>query len=178
MWPWIQWELISTLLLAQPVVLSNEAVTIPLISREDTALGKRLSDIARDPTQNVVLVLKGVEADAPPEASWEICVGPADTKRCAQSPYFVGILSLYGQGIRSEGGKNYRPAEFVFPLDRAIAAAGAENLQATFVPTSGVVVEGRPLPAKVRSNVRIGEISLAIDSAQPQGQEQQPGQEE
>ena len=58
MWLLVELELISTLLLAHPVVLGKEPVTLPLVSREDKALSKRLFDVARSPTQNVVLVLK------------------------------------------------------------------------------------------------------------------------
>ena len=69
-------------------------------------------------------------------------------------------------GIMSEGQQNREPAEFLFVLDNAIVAAGKRDLQLRFVPTSGVVVEGQPQTAEVRSNVTIGEISLAIEAAQ------------
>ena len=74
--------------------------------------------------------------------------------------------SRYSIGDHSEGQQNREPAEFLFVLDNAIAAAGKKDLQVRFVPTSGVVVEGQPQTAEVRSNVTIGEISLAIESTQ------------
>ena len=170
--PWIELQLISILALPQPLALGKDAVTIPLTPREDKEISERLADIARAPSQNVVLVLKDVEAETPPEAAWEVYVGPAGAARGAESPYLVGVVSLFGQGIRSESGHkgHHEPARFVFPLDKAIAAGGAENLQVTFVPTSGVEVKGRPLPPKVRANVTIREISLAVDQAQAQPQ--------
>ena len=168
MWLLFELELISTLLLAQPVVLSKEPLTLPLVSREDKTLSKRLFEVARSPTQNAVLVLRGVEAEARPEASWEVYVEPAGTTSDAQGPYLVGVVSLFDRGIMSEGQQNREPAEFLFVLDNAIVAAGKRDLQVRFVPTSGVVVNGQPQTAKVRSNVTIGEISLAIEAAQQQ----------
>lgn len=161
-------KLISTLLLAQPVVLSGEPLTLPLASREDKALSTRLFEVAQSPAQNVVLVLKGVVAEARPQASWEVHVEPAGATPGDPGPYLVGIVSLFDRGIMSKGQQNREPAEFLFVLDEAIAAAGKKDLQVRFVPTSGVVVDGQPQPVVVRSNVTIGEISLAIEAAQQQ----------
>jgi hypothetical protein len=165
MWVLLGLEVISTLLLAQPVVLSNEPLTLPLVSSEDKTLRNHLFEAARSPTQNVVLLLKGVKADAPPEVSWEVYVEPLGSTLDAQGPYLVGVFSLFDRGIRSEGQQNREAAEFLFVLDNAIAAAGKKALQVRFVPTSGVVVDGQPQTAEVRSNVTIGEISLAIEPA-------------
>jgi hypothetical protein len=167
-WLLIELELISTLLLAQPVVLGKEPLTLPLVSREDKTLSNRLFEAVRSRAHNVVLVLKGVEAEARPEVSWEVYVEPAGTKLDAQGPYLVGVLSLFDRGIMSERQHNREPAEFMFVLDNAIAAAGKRDLQVRFVPTSGVVVEGQPQTAEIRSNVTIGEINLAIEAVQQQ----------
>ena len=83
----------------------------------------------------------------------------------ARGPYLVGVVALFDQGIKAEGQQNVEPAEFMFVLDNALAAAGKRDLQVRFVPTSGVVVDGRPQAAEVRANVTIGEISLAIEAA-------------
>ena len=111
-------------------------------------------------------LLKNVEADAQPGAMWEVYVGlPPNTKYDAKSPYFVGNVAMFGDGIRGEG---HHPAEFTFPLNRALRALSARSaLQVTFVPTSGVVVDGRPQPAQVKAPVRIGEVNLLLDKAQP-----------
>ena len=148
---------ISTLLPAQPVALGKEPVTLPLVSREEQTLGKRLFDAARSPAQNVVLVLKGVEAESPPQVSWEVHVEPAGATPGAQGTYLVGVFSLFD--------REREPAEFLFVLDNAIAAAGKKGLQVRFVPISGVVVEGQPQPAQVHSQVTIGEISLGLEDA-------------
>ena len=132
-------------------------LTLPLVSREDKTLSKRIFEAARSPAQNVVLVLKGVEAKARPEGSWEVHVEPAGVTLDAEGPYLVGVVSLFDRGRE--------PAEFLFVLDNAIVAAGKADLQLRFVPTSGVVVEGKPQAAEVRTSVTIGEISLAIEAA-------------
>jgi hypothetical protein len=159
---WLIFELqvIFTLLLTQPAVLGKEPVTIPLVSRDDKALRERLHEAARSPTQNVVLALKDVAAKVSPEGSWEVYVEPAGAMPDAQGPYLVGVVSLFDRGNE--------PADFVFVLDNAMTAAGKKDLQVRFVPTSGVVIEGRPQTAEVRSTVTIGEISLGLEAAAPQ----------
>ncbi len=156
---------ISPIKTPAPVTLGRSPVSLPLAPPEDRALAPRLSGLAQSAAETAVLVLSGVEADAPPGASWEVYVGPKSGQRGAQSPYLVGVFSLFGQGIKTEG-HSHDPAEFAFPIDRAVAAAGAENLEVTFVPTSAVVVRGRAQPAQVRSNVTVGKVSLGVDSAQ------------
>lgn len=177
-YPWIKWKLIAKLESVEPVVLGKETLSLPLVSRENRDMNKQLTDIARSPSQNVVLVLSGVEAEVPPGASWEVYVGPAAPRRGAKGPTLVGIVSLFGQGVRSGGHKEFKPAEFVFPLDRAIAGARSQDLQVTFVPTSGVVVDGRPQPPEIRANVTIGSISLAVQTAQPQRPEDEQQREQ
>ena len=162
MWLLAALELIRTLSLAQPVVLGEEPVTVPLVSR-DKALSQRLFDVARSPDQNVVLVLKSVEADERPEASWEVYVEPSGARMDTRDSCLVGVLALFDRGVKAQ---NHEPAEFLFVLDHAITAAGKKDLQLRFVPTSGVVVEGRPQRAEVRSRVKIGTIRLAIESRQ------------
>jgi hypothetical protein len=137
-----------------------------LTTPEDRATAERLKAIAESETESVLLQLKCVQSDRPPGAIWEVYVGlPADAKPNAESPYFVGIVALFGDGIKSEA-KQHEFAEFVYPLDRAISAAEGSGLQATFVPSSGVVVDGRPQPAEVKSPVRIAEVNLLLDTTQ------------
>lgn len=156
MWLLFELQVIFSVLLAQPVMLGKEPVALALVSREDKTLGKRLYEAARSPVQNVVLVLKGVEAESPPEVSWEVHVEPIGATPDAQGPYLVGVFSLFDRGRE--------PAEFLFVLDNAIAAAGKSGLQVRFVPISAVVVEGKPQPAEVRGNVTIREISLGLEA--------------
>ncbi len=151
----------------KPFPLSKVPVSIPLYTEaaDSRAMGARLVEIARAPGQTAILQVKGVEADTDPGAVWEVYVGPPGLKPDARSPYFVGVLGLFGAGIRTRR-EHYHPAEFVFPIDKAISAAGdAGRLQVTFVPVSGVEVQGRALPAQLRADVRVAEISIAVDVA-------------
>ena len=156
MWHLLQLELVVTLLLTQSAVLGKEPAIFP-VKIEGKEMRKQVLDAARSPTQNVLLVLKGVEADARPEASWEVYVERAGTSAVEPGSSLVGVVSLFGRERES--------AQFVFPIDTAINAAGEKALQVRFVPTSGVVVgDGAPQAPNVRSAVRIGTISLAIET--------------
>jgi hypothetical protein len=156
-WLIFQLQLLFALSPAQPVVLGQDPVTLPLVSLKDKAHSRRMFEAAASPEQNVVLVLKGITAETQPGVSWEVHVEPAGAAPSTPGPCLVGIISLFDHGSE--------PAEFVLVLDDAIAAAGKKDLQLRFVPTSGVVVEGKPQPAEVRSRVTIGKIEVAIDSA-------------
>jgi hypothetical protein len=167
---WLQFALdvIAAVALAQPAVLGEEPLTLPLASRDDRTLRGRLCEAVRSPSENVVLVLEDVRAEARPEALWEVYVGPTDAAADPAGPYLVGVVSLFDQGIMSGNRQNREPAEFLFVLDRAIAAAGNQDLQVTFIPAAGVVVDGRPKAVDVRSTVTIGKMSLAIDALREQ----------
>lgn len=159
----------------KPFTLSKRAVTVPLYSdaADDSTVRARLTEVARARGQTAVLQVKGVEANAEPGAVWEVYVGPAGFEPKADGPYFVGMLGLFGAGIKTRR-QHYQLAEFVYPIDKAISAAGdAAKLQVTFVPVSGVVVNGRPQPAQVRTDVTIAEINIVVDVAM-----QQPPKEE
>lgn len=155
MWLLLQLQLAFAVLPAQPVVLGEEPAIVPLVTGEDGKLSDRVIHAARAPTENVLLVLKGVEAKERPDASWEVYVQPA-TSAGEQGGSLVGIVSFFDQ----------KSAEFVFAIDKAIAAAGEQPVQIKFVPTSGVVIDGAPQPATVHSPATIGEITLVIEEAE------------
>lgn len=160
-------EIASVPLPAKPLVLDKATVSLPLTSRGDRATAQRLASIARSETETVILRLQCVQADRRPGATWEVYVGlPAGTKPSAESPHFVGNVALFGDGIKSDAQKPF--AEFIFPLDRAIAASpDASALTLTFVPRSGVAgPDGRPTAANVKAPVRIGEMKLLLDKPQ------------
>lgn len=165
MWLSFVLELIARIVLPEPAVLGAEPVTFGLGSHADRPLGERLDEAVRSPSESVVLVLGEVRADARPEVSWEVYVAPAGAATDPEGPQLVGIVALFDRGIASAGRPSPEPAKFVFVLDRAIAAAGSADLQVTFAPAAGIVVDGRPQAVEVRSRVTIGEISLAIDAA-------------
>ena len=161
---------------AKPFTLSKQPVTFPLAAEaaDNKAFRARLSEIARARGKTAVLQLKGVEAETEPGAVWEVYVGPAGLKPNPGSPYFVGVLALFSAGVKTRR-EHYHPAEFVYPIDKAISAAGdAAKLQVTFVPVSGVVVKGRAQPVEVRADVAVAEINIVVDVAmeQPPKEEQ------
>ena len=164
--PWVLPELIRNIRLERPLVLDKDIRVLPLMALEERELTRRIVSLAKSGTDTVILQLKNVEADAQPGAMWQVYVGlPPNAKYDARSPYFVGNVAMFGDGVKGEG---HHPAEFTFPLNRAIRALSARSsLQVTFVPSSGVVVDGRPQPAEVKAPVRIGEVNLLIDKAQP-----------
>ncbi len=163
-WLLLDLALVATIFLARPLVLGKEPVTLPLVTMEDRSLRQRLVDVARSPSQNVVLVLNGVEANSRPEASWEVHVEPVGVTPDARDSFLVGVVSLFDRGIRSAAGQERDPAQFLFALDTAIATAGERALQVRFVPISGVVDRGGPQAANVRANVTIREVNLAVET--------------
>lgn len=103
----------------------------------------RLLTLAKEPSTDVTLDLS-VEADVQPKVYYEVYAGaPKDARLDAKSPFYIGNLALFAHGIR--GGHQHgelRPAQFSFPLDKALQASQAvrngEPLRVSFVPrTSG-----------------------------------------
>jgi len=154
----------------KPFRLSKVPVNSPLFPEgaDRAAMAARLLEVAKAPERTAVLQLKGVEADAEPGASWEVYVGPPGLKPDPRGPHFVGVLGLFAAGVKTRR-DHYHPAEFVYPIDKAVGASGdPTKLQVTFVPVSGVEVEGRALPAEVRADVTVAEINIVVDVAMPQ----------
>jgi hypothetical protein len=152
---WLLFGLEVMWVLAQPAQLGGGPVAIPLVSLDDKQVSRRLFEAACSPEKNVVLILKGVKTQAPPGASWQVHVEPtgANPNEPGRDP--VGIISVYDPV----------PGRFVFVIDPVINAVGEKDLQVRFVPTTGLVVEGKPQLAEFRSDLTIGEIALAIEGA-------------
>jgi hypothetical protein len=107
--------------------------------------------------------VKGVEAERDPGAVWEVYVGPQQLEPDPKSPWFVGVFALFGAGLKTRR-DHYHPAEFVYPIDRAISAAGdGSKLHIHFVPVSGVEVKGRPQAVKVQADVKVAEMDIVVD---------------
>jgi tyrosinase len=159
-------ERISQIPLPQLFQLDSSVRVLPLAAPEDTATRTRLTTLAQSDTDSVVMELNNVQADLDPGVVWEVYVGlPPNEAPDAQSPHFVGCVSLFGDGIRGQG--HHPAARFTFPLNRALRAGnGASAFQVRLLPTSGIVVDGRPQPPAVRAPIRIGEANLLLDKAQ------------
>lgn len=170
-------EIVAILRNPRPFTLSRRPVALPLVAEaaEARAMGSRLAEIADAAERTAVLRLKGVEAERDPGAIWEVYVGPPEIELDPESPWFVGMLALFSAGLKTRT-EHYHPAEFAYPIDKVIRAAGdASNLQVHFVPVSGVEVKGQPQPARVRTDVRVAEMDVVVDVAmeQPPKEEQE-----
>jgi tyrosinase len=161
------WWLFERELLIQlpipPIELKAEPVGFAIELQEIQA---KLAPLLESKTDTLLLELDGVEAEKQPGVVWAVFVGlPAGTAPDASSPHYVGSLSLFGEGVRSERHHKYRPARFIYPLNRAVQAslkANARRLEVSFVPL-GLVVDGKPARPEVLSPVTIGKASLFIE---------------
>jgi len=125
---------------------------------------KRLAGLAATKNQTLLLHLDDVEAAHQPGASWEVYVGlPANTAPNPEGPFFVGLVVLFGTGIRDEAHHEFVPAQFQFPVNRALQAAMKSNskLSLTFVP-HGILIDGKPSHPEVASQVQIKKVSIAV----------------
>jgi Common central domain of tyrosinase len=164
------WEYVIRVLARLPIApleLKSEPVTFPIELKD---LRKRLQSLAESKTETVLLELDDVEAESQPDVVWEVYAGlPKGAKPDSRSAYYIGSLSLFGAGIRSEaheGHKEFKPARFLYPLNRALEAALKANdpiLRVTFVPV-GILIERKPTRPEVKYPVRIGKASLIVES--------------
>jgi len=164
--PWPFWRFEREILLRlpiPPVELKAEPVSVPIELKE---IRGRIAPVVESQTDTLLLELDDVEADKQPGVVWAVYVGlPAGAEADAKSPSFVGTLALFGSGIRSEKRRGYKPAQFVYSLNRAAQAslkANAESMLVTFVPL-GILIDGKPSRPEVKSPVRIGKVTLSIE---------------
>ncbi len=146
-----------------PITLGPEPVSFPVELKQ---LRERLAPLAESKTETLFLELDDVEAERQPGAVWEVYFGlPPNTEPNAEGPYYLGNVVLFGEGIRNEAHKEFKPAHFAFPLNRALVAAmrsNEERVLVTFVPR-GILIEGKPTRPKVESPVKIGSASLTVE---------------
>jgi tyrosinase len=129
---------------------------------------QRLATVANDNATDLTLELTGVEADRQPDVYYEVYVGlPKGEKPTSESQYYVGNVALFGHGIRDahqHGG--FKPAEFSFKIDRAVAAAFKRNddkgrLNIRFVP-KGAEGEGAATARKANATLTIRRAAIAV----------------
>lgn len=151
-----------------PIVLESKPVSFPM---ELKPLRQQLTAFADSKTDTILLAFDAVETDRQPGVVWEVYVGlPANTAADTKSPHYVGNIALFGAGVRSDAHHEFKPARFDFPINRAIAPAlkgGQETVPVTLVP-SGILVDGKPSRPKVESKVRIGRVSLVVETQKRQ----------
>lgn len=166
-WPVLQREILIRLPI-QRIVLESERVSFPLDIRQAR---QRIATIAESRTQKLFLELD-VEAERQPGVVWEVYVGlPPNTEPDPEGPYYVGNVSLFGAGIRSEATHaGFKPAHFSFLANRALMTAlrkKDDNLQVTIVP-HGVLINGKPTRPKVESPASISQVSLTTETEKRQ----------
>jgi tyrosinase len=153
-----------------PITLGPETVSIPVDLKEAR---QRLGLLAESRKETVLLELDGVEAERQPGVVWQVYFGqPPDTPPEEESPYYVGALALFGQGIHSESHDKFEPAHFAFSINRALLAgfkAGQQRWTISFVPRS-ILIDGKPSRPKVESEVRIAGASLVVETQKPGGE--------
>jgi len=171
--PWWQFETVVLFQLpGPPVELEGAPVSIPIDLKD---LREKLVAALERKTDTLLLKLDEVEAEQQPGMSWAVYAGlPPGTEGTAESPYYLGTLALFGSGVRGEKHHAYKPAQFVFPLNRAISAAlkgNPEKMSVMFVPLGIVVDHAKATRLEVKSPVRIGKMSIAVEKATPGKQE-------
>ncbi len=160
-----------------PVELKAEPVSFPIELKE---IRQRIALLVESKTDTLFLELDDVEAEKQPGVAWAVYVGlPPGSEPDSKSPYYVGSLSLFGVGIRSEAPHGFKPARFLYPLNRALQAAMKENeerLTVTFVPL-GILIDGKPSRPDVKFPVHIGKTAILVEHQKEQKQlpkEQEP----
>jgi Common central domain of tyrosinase/Polyphenol oxidase middle domain len=163
--PWqFTTEVLATLSIP-PVELGPDPITFPIELKD---LRERIAGIVESKNETLFLDLDDIEAPSQPGVVWEVFVGLAPHAELdAKGPHYVGVISLFGTGIRDQAHHEFVPAHFRFPLNRAIQAAlksKEERVTVTIAPV-GILVDGKPSRPEVRSKVRIGKASLVVEYA-------------
>ena len=154
-----------------PVELNEGEIAVEINIKE---FQQRLAPLAegRSKGEFLVLELDNVEAARAPGVVWEVYLGlPPNAAPNAESPFFLGTLTLFGAGVREHAHEGFKPAKFTFRANKAILAAlksRQEKLRLVFVP-SGPLIDGKPTRPKVQSPVRIGAINVSIAHNEERG---------
>jgi tyrosinase len=160
----IPWKYIRELLYRFPI---PEYVIPPLpdpppLPFRIAQIRERLVRATRSENETVFLRLDGLRASRPPGVVWQVYVSPREAQLDPKSPFFVGTLPLFSLGLPAHHGSKASSIEF--PVDRALARSLSENeLQVKFLP-AGPLVRGRPGAAKPRAQVRVGRVSLVVET--------------
>jgi hypothetical protein len=151
--------------LGREIVLERGPVRLPIPPRPPGDAGRRMIEILRTGQQNLALRIRGVEAATAPEISWEVHVGR--TGFTPNPRTLVGIVSLFGGGLRDRP-QHFHPADFVFPINRAIRGLDPATLEVLLVPTTGLERDAGAQALRPRSPVRVGDIEIIVDAPMPQ----------
>jgi len=146
------------------ILLGARPVRTPLLPREAREAGRRIRDLAQSGERSIALHIRNIEADSEPGIGWEVHVGPRGFTPGPRS--LVGMFALFSAGLKDRK-QHYHPAEFVFPIGAALRGQDPASLEVAFVPVSGLDREPRAEALQPRSQVRVGEIAVIVDSPMP-----------
>jgi Polyphenol oxidase middle domain/Protein of unknown function (DUF_B2219) len=153
-----------------PIILGPEKISVPIDIKEARS---RLAALAESKTTTVFLELDGVETDRQPGVAWQVYFAlPPDKEPDEQSPYYIGALALFGQGVRAESHDKFESAHFAFAINKAVLAAvqlKQERWTITFVPR-GILIDGKPSAPRVESQVKIAQASLTVETQKRGGE--------
>jgi hypothetical protein len=169
--PWLFAQEVLLQLPVPPIVLGPEPVSFPIELKE---LRPKVGALMESQTDTLFLELDA-EAEQPPGAVWEVYVGlPPNSEPKAESPYYVGNVVLFGEGIRNQPHGNqaheFKPAHILLPINHALAAAmktNQERVSVSFVPQA-ILVDGRPVRPKVEAPVRVSAVKISVQRAKRQ----------
>jgi len=137
-----------------------------IVSVDITNIERKLVTLLNNPLQEVFLELDGVQADLPPGCTWEVYVGlPAGVAPDPTSPFFVGKLALFGQGVKA-GNRHFMPVKLRFHATKALATV--VNSGGTSAPLSffarGIVVNGQQQTGNPQADVTVASAVFRVQT--------------
>jgi tyrosinase len=153
--PWIFHILVLLEFPFPPNPIDGDPYMVPV---DISNIVQELETILQSSAKQVYLVLDGVATDKSPGVSWEVYVGlPVGVAPDPKSPFYVGKLALFGEGVRSDAHHTFKPATLRFNATkalRAVLAPGGSNASLTFI-AKGILVNGQQVTPKVESTVTV-----------------------
>lgn len=158
------------------VILSPGANSVS-IDVDVRPIREQLTRTISEQETNLTLDLTDIEADRQPEVYYEVYVGlPKGATPQFNSPFYVGNVALFGQGIRSEHQHGeFRRANFSFKIKQAVSAFLKSNrsegqLNVLFVPRGASSdtssQENQSISARSSATIRVGGIAISSDRQQ------------
>ena len=168
-WPWkYAIEAVKRFDLAPLLLHRRVNVDLPLADAR-----AKLANLKESDEQLLLLELGDVSADRQPDTIWEVFLGASGEQELRDdSPGFLGIIALFGQGVRDEkhGDHGFMPAQFAFPirgelLKRVARAPG--KIRLTLVPRD---VGGKDAAGKADARLQIGKVQLSLQTRSATGE--------
>lgn len=131
---------------------------------------EQLLRVTSEGKTNLTLDLTNIEADRQPDVYYEVYVGlPKGATPEFNSPFYVGNIALFGQGIRNgQQHGEFSSATLSFKINRAVSAflrrnQSDEQLNILFVPRGASPQENQAIAARSSATIQIGGIAISSD---------------